>query len=214
MACQFSQILERELQALGAPGGASGAGSAQSARRSSTLSSASPALPAPLVVDRTEFSPRARTLACSLQQYAQDAERPGRSNPALVAGWNEAGYLYADSRGLNGEMRFTTASGAVVSISALSLSPGSGEVRVEVCRDGVSYTFAMDDFAVLDEVGNEREPASEGELRALPGGAGTGARPASAAAETSASYAPPVSFGQRSRVLSAFRRVEGFTAQA
>ena len=176
MSCQFARILERELQAAGL------SSSAVSACASDTAPVNGSSFPVPAgggadlrldVPDRTDFSARAITLSSSLRQYARDAHRPGRSDPSLITGWNEAGYLRDTGQGLSGEIRFTTASGVTVIIAAGTGDQGRADIRVRAARDGVEHSFSLDDFSACRRE-EAKAPASAPIRAALPGGAEAG----------------------------------------
>ena len=146
MSCQFARILERELQAAGLSSLAVPARENEAASRRPTAGDASsPPLPSP---DSSAFSVKAMNLSCSLRHYARDAERPCRRDPSVVTGWNEAGYLRDTGRGLSGEMRFTTASGVAVTISAGR--ENRADIRVRAVKDGSAHIFSLDDFFQCD----------------------------------------------------------------
>ena len=146
MSCQFARILERELQAAGlSPLDVPARESEAASRRSTAGSASSLPLPSP---DRSAFSVKAMNLSCSLRHYARDAERPGQSDPSVITGWNEAGYLRDTGRGLSGEMRFTTASGVAVTISAGQ--ENRADIRVRAVKDGSAHVFSLDDFSQCD----------------------------------------------------------------
>jgi hypothetical protein len=151
MSSRFANILERELKAAALPSFAAFRGEAPAGR------GAAPEAPPR---DTSLFSARALNLSRSLRHYARDADRPAHSDPSLVTGWSEAGYLHDDGRGLSGEIRLVTEGGTSVSIRAAA----GGELRVLAVRDGVEHAFGLDDFA-----GYRRERADP---PALPPGGG------------------------------------------
>lgn len=150
MSFSFARVLDRELKAAGLPSFAASACADEAAAtgalpRRPAAGGAVPA--APGVADKAAFSTKAVNLSFSLRQYGRDAGRPCRSDPFLVTGWNEAGYLRDAGQGLCGEMRFSTASGTLVSISAGNDCEGKAEVRVRAVRNGVEHSFALGDFS-------------------------------------------------------------------
>ncbi len=173
MSCQFALILERELQAVGlpSPAASSCASEAATASNFSDCPSMGDSLPLkPDATDRTNFSTKAINLSSSLRQYARDVDRPTRSDPSLVTGWSEAGYLRDTGQGLSGEMRFTTASGVAVTITAGANGERGADIRVRAARDGVEHSFSLDDFSGCRREGTET-PVQVSAYAALPGGA-------------------------------------------
>ena len=146
MSCQFASVLERELKAVGlSPLTVS---SCANDLVPSRLTVAGDAVPVSFeITDKTAFSPKALNLSFSLRHYARDASRSGWSDPSLVTGWNEAGYLRDTGQGIAGEMRFATASGTLVSIYAGIGDEGRTDVRVRAVKDGVEHSFSLDDFS-------------------------------------------------------------------
>ena len=150
MSCQFANVLERELKAVGLSPLAVGscANEAVASLAPSRRAVTGSAVPASFTItDKTAFSPKAVNLSFSLRHYARDADRPGRSDPSVVTGWNEAGYLRDTGQGLGGEMRFATASGTLVSVHAETGGEGRTDVRVRAVKDGVEHSFSLDDFS-------------------------------------------------------------------
>lgn len=172
MSCQFASVLERELKAVGlSPLTASScANEADASLVPSRRAVAGDAAPVSFeVTDKTAFSPKAVNLSFSLRHYARDGKRSGRSDPSLVTGWNEAGYLRDTGQGIVGEMRFATASGTLVSIYAGIGGEGRADVRVRAVKDGVEHSFSLDDFSECRRDGDET-PAPLAAQAALPAG--------------------------------------------
>ena len=175
MSCQFARILERELQAAGLSPLDIPVRESQAASRGSAAGAASSlSLPSP---DSSAFSVKAMNLSCSLRHYARDAERPGRGDPSVVTGWNEAGYIRDTGRGLSGEMRFTTASGVAVTIRAGR--ENRADIRVRAVKDGSAHVFSLDDFSQCDSA---EAPAAFPARAALPSGRESKGMPAPVAA--------------------------------
>lgn len=181
MSCQFAHILERELQAAGLSPHIDASGVEKAGPRLPSVPSANErAAVRPRSADSTMFSPKAVNLSHSFRQYAHDAARPGQSDPSLVTGWNEAGYLRDAGRGLSGELRFTTASGVLVNVESGADGQGGADVRVRAVRDGVEHSFSFDEVSrLLDGMasrvnGNEEDASPVLARMALPAGEADG----------------------------------------
>lgn len=186
MSFQFVRILERELQAVGLtpldiPPSAAEAATPRVAPASGEN------LPTPATIeDRTAFSAKAMSLSSSLREYAQDAVRPARRDPYVVTGWSEAGYLRDTGRGLSGEIRFTTAAGTGVTITAGTGEAGASDIRVRALKDGREHSFGIKDFSECrKDDGAISRPAP---AYALPGSCGE--RPAEDPAAEALTYSP------------------------
>ena len=170
MSCQFAQVFQQELKAVGLSSLAATAlpGTEDLPALPYRRGDAEKIVPPMIgVADRTTFSLRAQHLSFSLQHYARDAGRPGQSDPSLVTGWNEAGYLRDAGQGLHGEMLLSTGSGTLVAISARTNCQGQTDVRVRAVKDGVEHSFSLDDFS---ECGSICADADAPRPAALPAG--------------------------------------------
>jgi hypothetical protein len=149
MSSRFARILEKELEAAGRPlcSLSPSSGGEDRPAASARLEGGGTVFLKPKPADSSNFSARALSMSSSLRHYARDAGRSTRSEESCITGWNEAGYLRDDGKGLSGEMRFATASGTSVCIRAGAEREKKADVRILAVRDGVEHVFSLEDFA-------------------------------------------------------------------